>query len=164
MDDAYGIRVLAGLVDLIRDKDTSILDKLAAYEKNAAAYLAEAKATLEKSERAVAETKAISAGSVSTLEASRAARDEMKNNLLPREAEVAAGASTLQVMRKALDKRVVDLDERERDITKRSVGLEARERRQVQNEAALKLKLDAAATAEADYKGRVASMKKVINE
>lgn len=155
MDDTSGIRLLAGLVDILRDKDGSaaLLTKLQAHEDAAAESLAEA-------QRIAGETATKAAEAQALRDESARLRNEMLNKLEPREKEVAAGAAFLQEMRKGLDERDKSITTRETEMTRRENAAAAREARIVEDEKTLKTEKDRVAAMRKDYETRLNNIKK----
>lgn len=157
MDEGSGIRLLAGLVDIVRDKDGSaaLLSKLQAHEDAAAKSLAEAQATLAKATQEKADANAAST------ESSRL-RNETLHKLLPRETEVRNGARVLAEQRGLLDQREKDITEREKELTRRDNAAAAREKKLSDDEAALKIETARVATLREKYETQVANLKKAV--
>jgi len=155
MDDTSGIRLLAGLVDILRDKDGSakLLTKLQAHEDAAATSLQEASDKQAKAAEVLAEAQAHHA------ESSRL-RNEMLHKLTPREEEVAKGAQFVQKMRSDLDARDKSITTRETEMTRRENAAAARENKIAEDEKVLKIEKDRVAALKAAYQSKIDNIKK----
>ncbi len=132
MDDTSGIRLLAGLVDILRDKDGSakLLTKLQVHEDAAAQSLAEA-------QRVSVETDAKVAAAQAYRDESARLRNEMLTQLKPREDEVARGAALLQKFQKDTKALEDSIKAREVEMTRRENAAAAREEKLGRDEDAL---------------------------
>ncbi len=143
MDDTSGIRLLAAMVDIVRDKDGSakLLTELQAHEDAAAKSLAQAA-------KINTDTTAKTAQVQTLRDETARLRDEMLTKLKPREDEVARGALMLQQFQKDTKTRNDEITARETEMTRRENAAAAREKKIETDEAALR-----------DAKARVAKMK-----
>ncbi len=158
MDDTSGIRLLAGLVDILRDKDGSakLLNKLQAHEDAAADSLAQAQAHKTKATETLAESQALQAESARL-------RNEMLTNLKPREDEVARGAKLLQQFQKDTEARDKDISAREVEMTRRENAAAAREEKLGRDQDTLEGEKKRVAAMKATLETRLANLKKAAS-
>ncbi len=157
MDDTSGIRLLAGLVDILRDKDGSakLLTRLQAHEDAAAESLQEAKETLTRA------TQEKSDANAAHTESARL-RNEMQQRLVPRETEVRNGAKALVEQRTVLDQRDKDIAQREKELTRRENAAAAREEKIGIAEDTLKGETARVAALREKYETQLTNLKKVV--
>ncbi len=155
MDDNSGIRLLAGLVDILRDKDGSaaLLTRLQAHEDAAAESLAEAAKIHIAATAKLAEAEAARNESTHL-------RNEMLTKLKPREEEVARGAKALQQMQKDIETRDKDIAARETEMTRRENAAAAREKKLTADEVALKAEKVRVAAMRESYETKLNNIKR----
>lgn len=155
MDDTSGIRLLAGLVDILRDKNGSakLLSQIQAHEDAAAASLAEAAEIHAATATKLTEAKGHH-------DSTARLRDEMLNKLTPREAEVAKGAQFVQDWQKKLDARDKEIAQRETEMTRRENAAAARESKLLADEAKVRSETARVALMKESYDTKLANIKK----
>ena len=155
MDDTSGIRLLAGLVDILRDKDGSaaLLTRLQAHEDAAAESLGQALEHETNADESLAQAEKLR-------DETTQLRNEMLTKLKPREEEVAKGAQFVQEARAALDARDKTITTRETEMTRRENAAAARENKIAEDEKALKIEKDRVAAMKSSYETKLNNIKR----
>ncbi len=156
MDDISGIRLLAGIVDILRDKDGSaaLLTKLQTHEDAAAV-------SLQAAQDHEARATALRSVAQSMRDETTQLRNEMLHKLTPREEEVAKGAQFVQQAREALDVRDKSITTRETEMTRRENAAAARENKIAEDEQALKTETARVATMRQTYDTKISEFDKI---